>query len=201
MVKRIVNGLFSVNTYLIIKGNECLIVDPGMDLDVLDIRNKYDVKGVLITHCHVDHIYGLKDLKDVPCYISMKDAIKLERSDLNLFKMLDMPIPFKKEDLNLIYVNDGDTLDLLDTKIKVMATPGHTDGSVCYLMDDILFSGDTLFASSIGRTDFPTGNILDMRVSLRKLFNLPNHIKVYPGHDEVTSIKREKENNPYYKKS
>lgn len=201
MVKRIVNGILAVNSYLIIKGNECLIVDPGMALDFDDIFNNYKVRGVLITHAHVDHIYGLKDLKGIPCYISLKDSLKLDKPDLSLFKMMDMTIPFKKEDLNLIYVNDGDILNLLDYKIKVMATPGHTDGSVCYLMDDILFSGDTLFAMGIGRTDFPTGNVLDMRASLKKIFNLPNQIKVYPGHDEVTSIKIEKENNPYYKKS
>ena len=201
MVKKIVNGLFYVNTYLIIKVNDCVIVDPGMDLDSEDIKSKYQVKAILITHAHIDHIMGLKDFKGLDVYISGQDLPKLFLRDLSLYQMTGAPIPYKKEDFNFITIKDGDTINLLDTTIKVIATPGHTDGSVCYLYKDILFSGDTLFYHSIGRTDFPSGSMVQMRQSLAKLANLPTEIKVYPGHDEATSIKEEKQCNPYLKKS
>ncbi len=201
MVETIVNGSFYVNTYLIIKGNECVIIDPGMGLYADDIINKYNVIGILITHAHIDHIDGIKHFLNVPIYISHLDRLKLNNREESLYRMVGLNIPFDSNDLNIIEVNDNDIINLLDSEIKVIATPGHTDGSVCYLYKNILFSGDTLFSNSIGRTDFPTGSIKMMKESLAKLSHLSNQIKVYPGHDLKTTIKDEKENNPYLKRS
>ena len=198
MVKKIVNGLFYVNTYLIIKGNDCVIVDPGMDLDSEDIKNKYQVKAILITHAHIDHIMGLKDFKGLDVYISGQDLPKLFMRDLSLYQMTGAPIPYKKEDFNFITIKDGDTINLLDTTIKVIATPGHTDGSVCYLYKDILFSGDTLFYHSIGRTDLPGGDYSwIMRSILDKLIPLGDDVHFYPGHGMESTIGHETLYNPF----
>lgn len=201
MIKKIVNGIFGVNTYLIIKGNECIIVDPGMDIASELIKQKYQVLAILITHGHVDHIGGIINFLDVPIYISGLDESKLYDSNTSLYKMLGLKTPYKKGDLNINLVEDKSIITIGEFVFQVILTPGHTNGSVCYKYNDVLFSGDTLFKNSIGRTDFPTGNIFDMQNSLLKLAKLPNKIKVYPGHDELTSIKDEKKNNPYLKKS
>ena len=133
----------------------------------------------------------------------LKELMKYltDNREESLYRMVGLNIPFDSNNLNIIEVNDNDIINLLDSEIKVIATPGHTDGSVCYLYKNILFSGDTLFSNSIGRTDFPTGSIKMMKESLAKLSHLSNQIKVYPGHDLKTTIKDEKENNPYLKRS
>ncbi len=199
-IKTCTNGVFFVNTYLLIKGNDLVLVDPGTNINLEEI-NKYNLKAILITHAHVDHIDGLKYFKQIPVYISQLDKDKLFDSNLNLYRMLGSKIPYNKEDLNIKIIEDNMIINLLDEEFKVIFTPGHTNGSVCYLTKDCLFSGDTLFRQSIGRTDFPTGSMLDMQKSLAKLSKLSNHIKVYPGHDGITSMKDEKIYNLYLKKS
>jgi glyoxylase-like metal-dependent hydrolase (beta-lactamase superfamily II) len=100
--------------------------------------------------------------------------------------------------LDIRRVKENDIIELLGYKFKIIETPGHTLGSICYLMDDkILFSGDTLFNGSIGRTDFPNGDYNKMVKSLNKLKNLPGYIIVYPGHGEATTIEEEISYNPY----
>jgi glyoxylase-like metal-dependent hydrolase (beta-lactamase superfamily II) len=115
--------------------------------------------------------------------------------------MFGIKRPFKKEELSFIFVQDKFRIPFIDKFIDVIHTPGHTEGSVCYLYDNKLYSGDTLFKESIGRTDFPGGNSKKMRDSIIKLFKLVNdETKVYPGHDEQTDIKHEKKYNAYYQK-
>ena len=186
-IKTCTNGVFFVNTYLLIKGNDLVLVDPGTNINLEEI-NKYNLKAILITHAHVDHIDGLKYFKQIPVYISQLDKDKLFDSNLNLYRMLGSKIPYNKEDLNIKIIEDNMIINLLDEEFKV-------------IFKDCLFSGDTLFRQSIGRTDFPTGSMLDMQKSLAKLSKLSNHIKVYPGHDGITSIKDEKIYNLYLKKS
>ena len=99
-----------------------------------------------------------------------------------------------------IYVDDEDTVNVGGMRFKVIHTPGHTEGGVCYLCDNILFSGDTLFKGSIGRTDFPSGNSAEMLESLNRLCQLPDSTVVYPGHGPVTSIGEEKANNMFLKR-
>ena len=191
-------GIRFANTYLITSGNESAIVDPGELPDEI-VNSEVKIKYILLTHDHFDHIASVKEIKDIypdaEIIIHKNDADGLFDQSHNLSKMMGMTIPPTKAD---IIVSDGDTIKLGDTDIKVIHTPGHTDGSVCYFADDVIFSGDTLFFRSIGRTDFPSGNYKDMTESLKKLMQLDGGIKVYPGHGEITSIEFERKNNPYF---
>jgi glyoxylase-like metal-dependent hydrolase (beta-lactamase superfamily II) len=201
MIEKIVKGVFFTNTYIISKENKCIIVDPGLGFEgaANEIKAKFEVEAILITHGHIDHIDGIRYF-DCPIYIHKDDEANLYDSDLSLYSMMRMKTPFKKGNLNIITVYDGYEFELLDYKFKVLHTPGHTRGSVCYSYSSKVLSGDTLFKASCGRTDFPTGNPGNMRTSLKKIINTyPDNYSVYPGHDEKTTIKDEKKYNPYIK--
>ena len=201
MIEKIVKGAFFTNTYIISKENKCIIVDPGLGFEgaANEIKAKYQVEAILITHGHIDHIDGIRYF-DCPIYIHKDDEVNLYDSDLSLYSMMRMKTPFKKGNLNIITVYDGYEFELLGYNFKVLHTPGHTRGSVCYSYSSKVLSGDTLFKSSCGRTDFPTGNPSNMRMSLKKIITTyPDNYSVYPGHDEKTTIKDEKKYNPYIK--
>ena len=137
---------------------------------------------------------------DVPVYIHELDKDFLFDASLSLYNMFRLPTPYKKGDLNIITVKDGDEFELIGFKFKVTHTPGHTRGSVCYSYGNKLLSGDTLFNMSAGRTDFPTGNPKDMRNSLNKIINnFSDNTDVYPGHEGKTTIKNERKNNMFIK--
>lgn len=201
MIEKIITGSFQTNSYIISNDNECVIVDPGLDfLDAANIiKNKYEVKAILITHGHMDHIDGIRYF-DVPVYIHELDKEFLFDSRLSLYCMFNQMSPYKKGDLNIITVKDNMEFELIGYKFKVIHTPGHTRGSVCYSYGNKLLSGDTLFNLSAGRTDFPTGNPRDMRNSLNKIINTFNdNTDVYPGHESKTTIKNERKNNIFLK--
>ena len=138
-----------------------------------------------------------KRLQDVgvKVFIGKQDADKLKEGD-NPEKRVGKSFESLTADCMLI---DGDILNFFGLRIKVIETPGHTNGSVCYLVDNALFTGDTLFYESIGRTDFATGNSFQMQKSLKKLFSLEGDYKVYPGHADFTTLAHERKFNPYYK--
>lgn len=201
MIEKIVTGSFFTNSYVISNGADCVVVDPGLNYsDAANmIKSKYNVKAILITHGHMDHIDGIRYF-DVPVYIHELDKDFLFDSSLSLYNMFRINSPYKKGDLNIITVKDKDELDLIGYTFKVMHTPGHTRGSVCYSYGNKLLSGDTLFNMSAGRTDFPTGNSKDMRLSLNKIINNFNdNVDVYPGHEGKTTIKNERKNNIFIK--
>ena len=201
MIEKIVTGSFFTNSYVISNGEDCVIVDPGLGYENAAnmIKSKYNVKAILITHGHMDHIDGIKYF-DVPVYIHELDKEFLFDSRLSLYCMFNQPSPYKKGDLNIITVKDNDQFDLIGYTFKVMHTPGHTKGSVCYSYGNKLLSGDTLFNMSAGRTDFPTGNPRDMRNSLNKIINnFSDNTDVYPGHENKTTIKNERKNNIFLK--
>ena len=201
MIEKIVTGSFFTNSYVISNGSDCVIVDPGLNYsDAANmIKSKYNVKAILITHGHMDHIDGIKYF-DVPVYIHELDKDFLFDSSLSLYNMFRMPTPYKKGDLNIITVKDNDEFELIGFKFKVTHTPGHTRGSVCYSYGNKLLSGDTLFNMSAGRTDFPTGNPKEMRNSLNKIINnFSDNVDVYPGHENKTTIKNERKNNVFIK--
>ncbi len=201
MIEKIVTGSFFTNSYVISNGEDCVVVDPGLNYsDAANmIKSKYNVKAILITHGHMDHIDGIRYF-DVPVYIHELDKDFLFDSSLSLYNMFRINSPYKKGDLNIITVKDKDELDLIGYTFKVMHTPGHTRGSVCYSYGNKLLSGDTLFNMSAGRTDFPTGNSKDMRLSLNKIINNFNdNVDVYPGHEGKTTIKNERKNNIFIK--
>ena len=188
----------AANSYLVIDSdNSCVVIDPSKNND--DIvnyikKNNLNLKAVLLTHGHFDHIRGVnrifKQFK-APVYIHKDDVTLLENAKDNCSdKFSRMPIVVDIPKESLCVVEDNAQLDLLESPIKVIHTPYHTMGSVCFYLKDnnILFSGDSLFKGSVGRYDLPTSNVSLMRASLDKILALPKETQVYPGHGETTSI-------------
>ena len=195
-IKTYVAGPFMTNTYLIINDKKGIIVDPTIGLEkYIDDIKKFDITAILLTHCHIDHIASAH-LFGAPIYMSKIDAINIKDNRINLSNTFGIPFIFPSN--NIIGLDD-ETLSLNNLKIECILTPGHTSGGMCFLINDSLFSGDTLFQVGIGRTDFPTGNMNDLKKSLLKLKRLPKNTKIYPGHGELSTLEFELKYNPYLK--
>lgn len=195
-------GSMDNNCSLIIdeKTNQSALVDCNeFSQKIIDMIGDTDLKYILLTHGHFDHIIGVKSVKEkygTQVVISKEDEPMLNSSKLSLAVFCNAPQNNVDAD---IIVKDGDEITLGETKIKVMATPGHTSGSVCYIAENCIFSGDTLFYCSCGRTDFPSGSPEQMMSSLQKLKALDGDYKVYTGHNNLTTLDFERKNNPYMK--
>ncbi len=192
--------------------DDAFLVDPGYSLNngLIEHIKKINknIKAILITHGHYDHIYALQDVleiyKGAKVYI-LKDEIdfltdpSLNLTDLNWGESDILPLSFMPKKVKLL--DDGDIINIAGFDIKVISTPFHTRGSCCYYVEKekALFSGDTLFFSTIGRADLPTSTPRTISSSLKKLISLPEGIKVYPGHGAVTELDREKKYNSYLK--
>ncbi len=198
---------FCSNSYVIgEKGGPFILVDIGSTSDrILNYvkENHTSCLGVLLTHGHFDHFRGLdKFLKHYNCtvFIDKDEEEKLHNARLNCSKMNGEDLNI---DLNNIYLlDDEDEINFINKYyIKVIETPFHTNGSVCYLLksENALFSGDTLFKGSIGRSDLPTSSNRSIKDSLKKLTKLDPNLTVYPGHGEITTLKKELETNIYLK--
>lgn len=198
-------GMIGTNCYLVVNDEtkEGFIVDPGGDDKSISRKlNEYDIKpiAILLTHGHFDHIMAVNELKeaypDIKVYASAQEQELLGDPVMNSsMGLIRNPYTTTAD----IGVNDGDKLAIAGIEVEVIATPGHTRGGVCYYIPEFkkLFSGDTLFCESYGRTDLPTGNAHLLFESIHKLFAmLPDETEVYPGHGEATSIGYEKRNNP-----
>ena len=188
------------NCYAVSLNDSVFLVDPGEfapELEHFLTENGQKVKYILLTHCHFDHIGYLdraaKLCPDAKIVISKEEEAALNNPQINLCNLFAGENVIKKSDVT---VKDGDILPFGEKDIKVIATPGHTEGSVCYLLDDNLFCGDTLFKESYGRTDLPTGDVYKLISSLKKLSHLDEKIAIYPGHGESSTIRREKLYNP-----
>ena len=204
-IDRFVIGPVGTNCYIVRNEDtdECFVTDPAACPPELvgHIRKEgLNVKAVLLTHGHFDHIMGLDDfLKEfpVPVYAFSEEKPLLESAELNSsLGMFGRPYTFSGAE----YVSDGQILHIAGFEIRVIHTPGHTAGGCCYYIpaESVLISGDTLFRASVGRTDLPTGSMGDLVRSVReKLFVLPEETKVYPGHMEETTIGYEKKYNPF----
>lgn len=195
-------GSMDNNCSLIIdeKTNQSALVDCNeFSQKMIDMIGDTDLKYILLTHGHFDHIIGVKGVKEkygAQVVISKEDEPMLNSAKLSLAVFCNAPQNNVDAD---IIVKDGDEITLGETKIKVMATPGHTSGSVCYIAENCIFSGDTLFYCSCGRTDFPSGSPEQMMSSLQKLKALDGDYKVYTGHNNLTTLDFERKNNPYMK--
>lgn len=199
-IKRLIVSSFATNCYLVARNGKCIIIDPGAaKADI--VRGIEDIQAtpvaILLTHGHCDHVGAVSELKNeyhIPVYAYEEEKELLENSTYNLSQMFGLPISLKAD----VLVKDGEKIQLEDFTFQVIHTPGHTQGSCCFYMEKekVLFSGDTLFYCSRGRTDFPTGSEGKLIRSIReKLFVLPEEVKVFPGHNQETTIGDEK---PYY---
>lgn len=199
-VYRISGGPLFSNSYILTENNsDCIVVDCCDGDKILRFLHDNGLKcrAVFLTHAHFDHCMNVSELAKEGAEIYMHEAdIPLIHSSDNLAET--MGADFKPFDVD-VKVADGDIYSLCSMTVKVIHTPGHTRGGVCYLVDDeIIFSGDTLFRMSVGRTDFPGGNARELAGSVKeKLFTLQKNYSVYPGHDEATNIFFERENNRY----
>ena len=199
-IKTLQVGPIGTNCYLLCDETEklCAVIDPGGDAD--RVAAAVQDSGcapcaILLTHGHYDHTGAVAELAekwpDVPVYLNHRDQC----GDDAYLRQLFPPVPCAKD------YGEGDTIQVGGLTLKVLATPGHSEGSVTLRCGDVLFCGDTLFAGSCGRTDFPGGSVKKIMASLKRLGSLEGDLTVYPGHMEPSTLERERAWNPYLRQA
>ncbi len=204
-VKRLDTGHWGTNTYVLYgkTPGECVVIDPAGDAPVTDFmaQNGLRCTHILLTHTHFDHIMGVAALKAATGALVCAHAIDapgLHDPAMSLAKMAWCTIEPCEAD---VVLQDGDTLSAAGFSLRVLHTPGHTAGGVCYVLEEpekVIFSGDTLFCRSVGRSDLAYGDEKALLSSLNDtLFALPGDYAVYPGHGPATTLDAERRNNPF----
>lgn len=201
-------NLFSEHTYILEgEGGECVIIDPGCSGDserreLTEHLSSHCIKpvAILLTHGHADHVYGVKALQDsygIPVYMSPDDQVELDGNE-RMAARFGMEAPDCS--FSVTGISDGEVLHLAGMDIEVITTPGHTIGCACFLLRSaaVMFTGDTLFAGAIGRTDMGSGDYDKEIVSImEKLILLDGDITIYPGHGGSSTIAHERTHNPF----
>lgn len=200
-IRHIVVGEFATNCYIISaqEGARCIIIDPadaGERIHALLQEEGLTPEAVLLTHGHYDHFLAVPALQeqwpDLPVYCHPLDCPK-EKTEYDMGRVFPTVTAFA----NRRPLADGQKLELCGYLIEVLHTPGHTPGSVTFRVEDVLFTGDILFRGSIGRTDFAGGDDARMRESLTRIVSLKGDYRVLPGHEQETTLERERKYNPY----
>ncbi|NFC91788.1 MBL fold metallo-hydrolase [Clostridium botulinum] len=198
-IKTIPVGIYNANCYLLIDQDKCAIIDPGGDPeDIIKIieDNNLIPKFILLTHGHIDHVGGVEAIKDeynIPFYINRKDEDLIKEAEY-IFGNFGK---YKNADEYLV---EGKEFQLGNLKIKAIETPGHSPGGMSFLVNNVIFTGDTLFRESIGRSDFIGGSHNTLINSIQsKITVLDPDIYVLPGHGPQSTIGYEKDNNPFFK--
>lgn len=203
-IEKFVLGSMGTNCYLIEneETNELVIVDPAACPEYMIEyvrRIGYEPKAILLTHGHFDHIMGIEGwtkVFDIPVYYQKEERAILENPEWNLSGVFGTGYTY----MGGIGLADGEIIEAAGYSFRMIHTPGHTVGGCCYYVasEEVLFSGDTLFCRSVGRSDFPTGSMSVLVRSIQeRLLCLPESVMVYPGHNELTCIADEKQHNPF----
>ncbi len=197
---RLVVGPLGVNCYIIMDQDEALVIDPGgngQGIKSFLEEKGFKLKYIVLTHGHFDHVGAVADLKDENV------EILIHEEDLYLYEIanqqaMNFGIEIPKLPSPDRFLAEGDRVEFAGMSLDVIHTPGHTPGSISLYGHGLLFTGDTLFANSVGRTDFPRSSHDALMKSIKdKLFKLPDDTRVLPGHEDETTINIEKENNPF----
>jgi len=199
-IKKILNGPFATNSYLLEGKEECVVIDPGLEKELMVKEIKGCGKaltGIIGTHCHPDHIGAVSFLKKefgAPFYLHIDEKPYLEsfKEIANFIGIFDVEVPVVD-----VFIKSEGKLEVGGFAFEVIHTPGHTPGSVSLLLDGVLFTGDTLFSGSVGRVDLPGGSQEELYKSLEKLCALDDDLKVYPGHGQDSVLGYEKKFNPF----
>jgi len=201
ILHKLIVGPIGANCYVLASDNkEAVVIDPGGDAeDILNLvnKNEFVVKKIILTHGHYDHIGACKEVAEAakaPICIHEKDKILLTEPSKNLSYYLGGNFSF---DLPVENLFNGQVLPVGDLELKILHTPGHTPGSISIWVSGLLFTGDLLFAGSVGRTDLSGGSYKVLINSLKRVLNFPDETRVLPGHGEETTLGIEKKVNPF----
>ena len=198
-IERLVLGAIQTNTYFVTNEvtKECVVIDPAEDIQSISgYIKENDIKpvAVLLTHGHFDHIGGVAYLKDLGCkvYMSNKDVWHITHPE-QMARILGIEIkPFSVD----FEIKEPDLLEIAGFKFKVLDTPGHTKGGVCFILDEYIFTGDTIFRESYGRTDFEDSDFESLKSSILKILALDGEYTLLPGHGDISYLSFEKMYNP-----
>ncbi len=197
--KTVVTGMLGENCHLIYNDGKCVIIDPGDDAEkiIIEIKNlKLEPLAIFLTHTHFDHVGACAELSDnfnLPVYVSKNDYVRSNSERESVYHMKGNITP---ERIN--FVSEGQEITFGEMIFKVMETPGHSQGSVCYFIDNLMIAGDVLFKESVGRIDLDGGSSEEMKDTfINKIMKLDEHYIVLTGHGEATTIGYELKHNPY----